>query len=104
MSRGASGLQRSQTLGRHAARGRGRPAAAGGSARATRPNVSYDLGLYAPDGASGAGSLASARVWYGPIALAQYDGRGTEPDGISAAQSGESQTTKKDCGDRRYFR
>ena len=32
----------------------------------------------------------------GPIALAQYDGRGTESDGISAAQSGESQTTKED--------
>ena len=47
---------------------------AGGSARATRPNISNHPGLYATDGASGSGSLESSRVWYGPIALAQYDG------------------------------
>ena len=36
---------------------------AGRSARATRPNISHDPGLYATDGASGSGSLASPRVW-----------------------------------------
>src|SRR6187397_491844 len=35
----AIGLQRSQTLGSHAARGSGSPLAPGGSIRATRPNV-----------------------------------------------------------------
>jgi hypothetical protein len=53
-------------------------------------------GLYATDGASGSGSLESSRVGYGPMALAQYDGRGTGPEGISAAPSGESQATKED--------
>ena len=40
----------------------------------------------------------------GAIALAQYDGRGAQSHGISAAQSGQSQTTKEDCRDRCHFR
>ena len=43
-----------------------------------------------------AGSLARSRVWYGPMALAQYDGRGTAPEGISAAHSGARHATKED--------
>ena len=40
----------------------------------------------------------------GPTAFAFYHGRGTQPDGFSVAQSGQSQTAKEDCRDRRHFR
>jgi hypothetical protein len=68
------------------------------------PTVSHHPGLYAPDGASGSGNLESPRVWGRPIALAQYDGRGAQSHGISAAQSGQSPTAKADGRDRRHCR
>lgn len=36
------------------------------------------------------------------MTLAQYDGRGAQSSGLSAAQSGQSQTAEKDCRDRRH--
>jgi Rhodopirellula transposase DDE domain len=97
-------LQWSHTLGRHAARGSGRSAAAGGSARATSPNVAHAPGLYPSDSAIGAGSLARPRVECGPVARALDEGRGTQSPGRAAAQRSASQTAKEDGGDRRPCR
>jgi hypothetical protein len=98
MSRCAIGLQRSQTLGKNTRIPRQRkPRQAGGSACATSPNISTSTGLYAADGPRGSGRLARPRLWRGAAALTQYDGRGAESSGLSAAQSSQSQTTKKDC-------
>jgi Rhodopirellula transposase DDE domain len=103
-SRGASGLQRSHTLGRPAARGRGSPGAVGRRARATSPNVSPPPGLYAPDGASGSGNLESPRVWGRPMVRAPDAGRGAQSQGIAAAPSGQSPTATADGRDRRHCR
>ena len=88
---------------KHPASGRG-PSPTGRSPCATRPDVSHDPGLYAADGQSGSGGLESPRLSRGPIALAKYDGRRAQPDGLSAPQSGQSQAAKEDCRDRRHFR
>ena len=79
------------------------PARAGRSARAARPDVSHDTGLYAAHGQGGGGSAAGAGDLRGAAALPKHHGGGVKPHGLSLAQSHQSQATEKDSGDRCHF-
>src|SRR5262245_27347762 len=96
LSRSAISLQRSSPLGGRASRGRGSPMSTGPSARPTSADIPDDSGLSAPNSQIGLGSLARPGVSSGSTSCTFYDGCRAQPDGFSAAQSGQSQTTKED--------
>src|SRR5262249_11107026 len=83
-----------------ASRGRRSPPPACRSPCATRPDVSYHAGLHAADGQGSAGSLGCPRLERGAMALAESHGGGAPSDGLSVAQSGQSQTPKKNGWNR----
>ena len=60
-------------------------------------------GLDTVDGSIGPGSLEHAKGWGRPGALASYDGRGAQSQGLAAAQSAQSPTATADGRDRGDF-
>src|SRR5437763_15421570 len=69
-------------------------------AHTARPDVSHDARVYAPHGEGRWGSAAGARGLRGAPALPQHHGGGVKPDGLSLAQSDQSQAAEKDQGNR----
>src|SRR5947209_6801861 len=100
---GAVCLQWPQTLGGACSRGGRGAATAGRSARTARPDVSHDARVYAPHGEGRWGSAAGARGLRGAPALPQHHGGGVKPDGLSLAQSDQSQAAEKDQGNRGHL-
>src|SRR5712691_1799690 len=85
LSRCTVHLQWSQTLGRRASPDRPSALSTGRGPCATRPDVSNDAGLYAPDGHQGTGGAQGPGLCSSPTAFAQYDGGGPESPGLSPA-------------------
>jgi Rhodopirellula transposase DDE domain len=103
-SRGAIGLQWAQPLGRPTAAGGGSAASPRRGAWATRPAVAHARALHTADGPRGIARAQRPGREGGPSARAQYQGRGAQAEGLSAAPGGAGDAPKEESSARRQLR